>query len=139
MSDWSAPQRLDIPANKLVIFNATHQAAYQQYIQIIDSNNQPINFQNFSGSTFTFPISGSGTGVNLFGNGNGKFIMQAGYQIQFRSSGGKVPLVAASTTQFTLNGVTYGGGIMFVTDDQGTAEPDYNDTALTLQWFSSQG
>ncbi|CAM4027686.1 hypothetical protein [Pseudoalteromonas byunsanensis] len=139
MSNWSAPQALSIPAGKLVIFSATHQAQFQQQIQIIDANGQPITFQTFDGQSHTFPITGQGTGVNLFTNGNGKFIMQSGYQIQFKNDHSKTSLVAASTVEFDLNGIVYGGGTLFVTDDQGGPEPDYNDTSLSLQWFNSQG
>ncbi|CAH9049552.1 hypothetical protein PSECIP111951_03782 [Pseudoalteromonas holothuriae] len=139
MSNWSAPQTLAIPAGKLVVFCATHQAQFTQQVQIIDAQGMPITFHTFDGQSHTFPITGEGTSVNLFANGNGKFTMQAGYQIQFKNSGSQTSLVAASTVEFDLNGIVYGGGTLFATDDQGGSEPDYNDTSLSLQWFNTQG
>ena len=119
-------------------FTALHQAALTQYVQIIDSNNTPISFTTLSGSSATFPISGQGTSVGFFQNGAGQFHMQAGYQIQFKNSGSITSLVsAANPNQFFINGIIYGGGTMFVTEDQGGT--DFNDTSFVIQWYLFEG
>lgn len=139
MSDWSTAQSLSfIPAGRLVTFNALHQAALTQYVQIIDSSNNPISFTTLDGGSASFPISGAGTNVGFFTNGAGKFRMAAGYQIQFKNSGGSTSLVAAaSPSLFYINGQDFGGGVMYVTEDQGGT--DYNDTSFTLQWYTYEG
>jgi hypothetical protein len=139
MSDWSAPQSLAwIPNGKLVTFTALHQAANTQYVQIIDASGNPISFTTLDNKSASFPIQGQGTQVGFFTNGSGSFRMQAGYQVQFKNSGSKVSLVAAANpNQFFINGVIYGGGTLFVTEDQGGT--DYNDTSFVLQYFTYEG
>ncbi len=139
MSNWSAPQSLAfIPTGKLVTFTALHQAANTQYVQIINASGNPISFTTLSGQTATFPISGVGTSVSFFDNGSGKFYMQDGLQIQFKNSGSQTSLVsAANPNQFFINGIIYGGGTLFVTEDQGGT--DYNDTSFTIQWYQYEG
>ncbi|ESP93723.1 hypothetical protein [Pseudoalteromonas luteoviolacea] len=137
--NWSAPQSLDfIPTGKLVTFTAMHQAAYEQYIQITDENGKPITFQTLSGSNCEFPIHGQGQTVGFFENGTGKFTMRKGLQIQFANSGSHVSLVAvANPNLFFINGKTFGGGTLYVTEDGGGT--DYNDTSFVLQWFEFEG
>jgi len=139
MSDWSPPISLSfIPTGQLVTFTAMHQAAYTQSVQIIDSNKHPISFQTLSGGSASFPISGIGTTIGFFENGAGKFTMQAGYQVQFMSSGSAVPLVAVSNpSSFFINNQIYGGGVLMVTEDGGGT--DYNDTSFVLEWYSQMG
>lgn len=139
MSNWSSAIDLSfIPTGNLVTFTAMHQAAYTQYVQIIDSNNNPISFNTLSGGSASFPISGSGTTIGFFDNGSGKFTMQSGYKVQFKSSGSSTPDVANSTVStFLINGQTYGGGVMFVTEDGGGT--DYNDSSFVLQWYTYMG
>ncbi|GAB4185728.1 MAG: hypothetical protein Tsb002_09740 [Wenzhouxiangellaceae bacterium] len=139
MSDWTSPQSLAfIPNGKLVTFTALHQAALTQYVQIIDSNGNPIAFTTLDGQSARFPISGTGTTVGFFTNGAGKFTMQEGYKIQFKNSGSNVSLVsAANPNQFFINGTIFGGGTMFVTEDQGGT--DYNDTSFVIQWYQYEG
>ena len=139
MSDWTSPQSLAfIPNGKLVTFTAMHQAAFTQYVRIIDSNGNPISFTTLDGSSANFPISGTGTRVGFFNNGAGSFYMREGYKIQFKNSGSQVSLVsAANPNQFFINGQIYGGGTMFVTEDQGGT--DYNDTSFVIQWYQYEG
>ncbi|QQQ00796.1 hypothetical protein [Lysobacter enzymogenes] len=136
---WSAPQSLAyIPTGKLVTFTAMHQAEYTQYVQIIDANNRPISFYCLDGSQATFPISGSGVSVGFLQNGAGRFTMAAGLQVQFGSSGSKVPLVSAGNpVQFFINGSVFGGGTLYVTEDGG--DMDYNDTSFVIQWYAYVG
>lgn len=139
MSNWTSPQSLSfIPNGKLVTFTAMHQAAYTQYVQIIDSSGAPISFKTLNGGTSEFPISGAGTSVGFFTNGSGSFTMVEGYQIQFKNSGSSPSLVsAANPNLFYINGQTFGGGAMFVTEDQGGT--DYNDTSFVIQWYQFVG
>jgi hypothetical protein len=136
---WSAPQPLDfIPAGKLVTFTAMHQSSATQYVQIIDQSQRPIQFTRLDGSTATFPISGSGAEVGFLANGAGSFIMANGLQIQFASSNGFAPQVAAAApSDFYINEKHYGGGIMFVTEDG--YDNDFNDTSFVLQWYLRMG
>lgn len=137
--NWSSPQSLAfIPDGKLVTFTAMHQAEYTQYVQIIDANNQPITFQLLDDSYASFPISGSGTEVGFLQNGAGKFTMASGMQVQFGSSGPKIPLVsAANPNEFFINNAIFGGGTMYVTEDGG--DMDYNDTSFVIQWYQYAG
>jgi hypothetical protein len=137
--NWSSPQSLGfIPTGKLVTFTAMHQAEYTQYVQIIDANNQPITFNLLHGGTATFPISGSGTEVDFLQNGAGSFTMADGMQVQFGSSGPKIPLVsAANPNEFFINNAVFGGGTMYVTEDGG--DMDYNDTSFVIQWYAFAG
>ena len=139
MSNWTNPQSLSfIPSGKLVTFTAMNQAAYTQYVQIIDSHGNPISFNKLDGGTASFPISGSGQNVGFFTNGSGSFRMQDGYKIQFKNSGSKTSLVAAANPNlFYINGQTYGGGTMYVTEDGGGT--DYNDTSFVIQWYQHEG
>lgn len=139
MSNWTSPQSLSfIPANKLVTFTAMHQAALTQYVQIIDSSGTPISFTTLDGGSASFPISGAGQSVGFFTNGSGSFRMKSGYQIQFKNSGSQTSLVAAANPNlFYINGKTYGGGTMYVTEDQGGT--DYNDTSFVIQWYEQEG
>ena len=137
--NWSAPMPLDfIPNGKLVVFTAMHQAAYTQYVQIIDSSGNPISFTNLSGQSTPFPISGQGESVNFFPNGAGKFYMQSGLQVQFSSSGSSVSLVEVSNpSEFYIGSTVYGGTALFVTEDGGGT--DYNDTSFCIQWYAFEG
>lgn len=139
MPSWSNPQSLAfIPTGKLVTFMALHQAGDTQYVQIIDSNLQPIQFEPMLGGSAEFPISGQGSTVGFFDNGVGKFIMQDGFQIQFGSSASSPPTVAATgPNEFFINKVNKGGGALFVTEDGG--DQDYNDTSFVIQYYGSQG
>lgn len=139
MSNWSNPQSLAfIPSGKLVTFTAMHQAALTQSVQIIDSNNQPIPFTKLDGGTAVFPISGTGTQVGFFTNGAGKFRMSDGYKIQFKNSGSQTSIVSvANPNQFFINGIIFGGGTMYVTEDQGGQ--DFNDTSFVIQWYKFEG
>ena len=139
MSNWTSPQSLSfIPDGKLVTFTALHQAALTQYVQITNSSGTPISFDKLDGGAASFPISGSGTAVGFFTNGAGSFRMQSGYQIQFKNSGSQTSLVsAANPNPFYINGTTFGGGTMYVTEDQGGT--DYNDTSFTIQWYQFEG
>ena len=137
--NWSKPMSLAfIPAGKLVTFTALHQAAYTQYVQIIDSSGRPISFTTLTGQPAQFPIQGQGTNVGFFENGSGSFYMQDGLQIQFANSGGQESLVAvANPTQFFINGQIFGGGTLMVTEDQGGT--DYNDTSFCIEWYKFEG
>jgi mannose-binding lectin len=137
--NWSQPIPLSwIPNGKLVTFTALHQAALTQYVQIIDPSGKPISFTTLTGNSVQFPISGTGTNVGFFENGAGSFYMQQGYQIQFANSGGQTSLVSqANPTQFFIFGQVFGGGSVFVTEDQGGT--DYNDTSLWIEWYAFQG
>lgn len=139
MSDWSSPLSLSyIPTGKLVTFTALHQAANTQYVQIINSSGNPISFNTLDGGTANFPISGAGTTVGFLNNGAGKFYMQDGLQVQFKSSGSQTPSVSAANPNiFYINGVTYGGSNIYVTEDGGGT--DYNDTSFVIQWYTYEG
>jgi len=143
MSNWTSPQSLSfIPDGKLVTFTALHQAQLTQYIQITTSSGTPISFNNLDGSAASFPISGSGTTVGFFTDGAGSFKMKSGYQIQFKNSGSQTSVVsAANPNLFYINGTTYGGGSMYVTEDLpgGSGESDYNDTSFVIQWYQYEG
>lgn len=136
---WTAPQSLAyIPKGKLVTFTAMHQAAYTQYVQIIDASGRPISFHCLDGSQASFPISGSGVDVGFLQNGAGRFTMASGMQVQFGSSGPKVPLVSAGNpVQFFINNQIFGGGTLYVTEDGG--DMDYNDTSFVIQWYAYVG
>jgi len=136
---WSNSQSLAyVPNGKLITFTALHQAAFTQYIQVIDAAGTPIQFDLLGGGTANFPISGTGTTLDLFINGGGKFIMQEGYQVQFANNGNKVSSVSATNpNQFFINGQITGGGTLYVTEDSG--DNDYNDSSLAVQWFNSIG
>ncbi len=136
---WSAPQSLAyIPDGKLVTFTAMHQAAYTQYVQVIDGKGNPISFYCLDASQASFPISGSGVEVGFLQNGAGRFTMASGMQVQFGSSGPYVPKVSAGNpVQFFISGVVRGGGTLYVTED-GT-DNDYNDTSFVIQWYQSVG
>lgn len=137
--NWSKPASLAfIPTGKLVTFTALHQAAYTQYMQIIDRSGEPIAFTTLTGQSARFPIEGQGTQVGFFNNGSGKFYMRDGLQIQFANSGGRQSLVEyANPTQFFINGQIFGGGTLIVTEDQGGT--DYNDTSVAIEWYKFEG
>lgn len=139
MVSWSKSQSLDfIPSGKLVTFTALHQSSAVQYVQIIDSNNQPISFTTLSGESARFPISGQGATVAFLTNGAGRFAMQKGLQIQFGSSNSSPPKVAAANpNEFFINGDVVGGGTLFVTEDGD--DNDYNDTSFVIEWYKYQG
>jgi mannose-binding lectin len=137
--NWSPAYPLSfIPIGNLVTFSALHQAANVQYVQILDSNNNPISFKTLTGQQAQFPIQGQGTQAGFFTNGAGSFTMQAGYKVQFANSGPSVSLVANTNPNvFYINGQVYGGGIFFCTEDQGGT--DYNDTSLSIEWYTYAG
>jgi hypothetical protein len=137
--NWTAPQSLSfIPNGKLVTFTAIHQAAYTQYVQIIDKNGSPISFNLLGGGAASFPINGTGSSADFFINGSGKFMMQDGMKVQFANSGPSLSIVsAANPNQFFINGEIYGGGTLFVTEDSGGV--DYNDTSFVIQWYKYEG
>ena len=137
--NWSKPLSLAfIPNGKLITFTALHQAAYTQYVQVIDSSGKPISFTTLNGQSAQFPIQGQGTTVGFLQNGSGSFYMRSGLQVQFANSGGQTSLVAtANPTQFFINGQVFGGGTLIVTEDQGGT--DYNDTSFTIQWYQYEG
>jgi hypothetical protein len=118
-----------------------HQAGYTQYFQVIDANGKPIQFSPLDGALELFPffpISGSGSPVGFFTNGYGSFIKSDGMQIQFGSSGPKIPTVGASDPyQFFIDGTCRGGGSMYATEDGD--DMDYNDTTVALQWYNAAG
>ena len=136
---WSAPQSLAyIPTGKLVTFTAMHQAAYTQYVQIIDAGGRPISFYCLDGSQATFPISGSGVEVGFLQNGAGRFTMADGLQVQFGSSGPNIPLISAGNpVVFFIQNKIFGGGTLYVTEDG--ADMDYNDTSFVIQWYQFAG
>jgi hypothetical protein len=137
--NWSKPMSLAwIPNGKLVTFTAMHQAEWTQYVQIIDPSGKPISFTTLDGQSNQFPIEGQGISVGFFKNGSGKFYMSEGLQIQFANSGSGETLVeAANPTQFFINGQIFGGGTLFVTEDQGGT--DYNDTSFCIEWYKYEG
>lgn len=137
--NWSDAIVLDfIPDGNLVTFTAMHQADYNQYVRIIDENNTPIPFETLDQKSVAFPITGQGVRVDFFVNGTGKFRMQNNYKIQFASSGsGKPRIEMSNPTDFFIEGTSYGGTALFVTEDGGGT--DYNDTSFCLQWYSKEG
>ena len=137
--NWSSPQSLAyIPTGKIVTFTALHQASFTQHIQVVDTRGNPIQFDLLGNGIAIFPISGSGTSVNFFINGSGKFIMQEGMKVQFANSGGQVSSVSATNpNQFFIDGKIYGGGTLYATEDGGGT--DFNDTSFVIQWFDSIG
>lgn len=137
--NWSKPMPLDfIPVGKLVTFTALHQAAYTQYVQIITPSGAPITFTTLVGGQGQFPIQGQGTTVGFLENGSGSFYMQSGLQIQFGNSSGSTSLAQMSSPSiFYINGQNFGGGTFFAVEDQGGT--DYNDTSVSIQWYTFAG
>lgn len=141
--NWTDPISLSfLPSGKLVSFTAVAQAAYTQYVQVIDgTTGNPISFNDSNGNPQTFPVSGAGTGGELFGVGS--FTMQNGYKIQFASSGSATPEYIQSKVANLNHGTTnFGKGTFFGTEDSPNGNPssyDYNDTVLWLQSYEYAG
>lgn len=137
--NWTDAQSLAwIPNGKMVTFTAMHQAAWKQYIRIIDENGRVISFETLQGEMAEFPIEGQGSNVGFFKNGSGKFLMKKGLKVQFANSGGEESAFIMTTpSQFFINETVYGGCALYVTEDEGGT--DYNDSSFTLQWYELEG
>lgn len=122
---------ITLPPGKVVFWSALVQAAYDQFVQLKDSNGNVV-----------FTAQGpSASGYEPTQIGQGFFQVPAGtgaYTVYLGTNGGSAwSSVIWDQDQIDTGGTTYLGRFLFGTEDAG--DNDYNDTFFQMQWFEYIG
>ena len=121
-------------------FTCFCQSGNEQYMQIIDKDDNPISFTDENGNTQTFPIQGTGTGGVMYGVGSFVPDSQYSYYVQFGSAS-ETPSVIDTNQMVLWNGtIKVSVGTFYGTEDTpSSGSPDYNDTICWIQGYLNAG
>ncbi|WP_395945577.1 hypothetical protein [Brevundimonas sp.] len=119
-----------LPVGKTVFWAVTVQAAYDQFVQLTDSQ----------GDIIFVASGGSPGGHSPTQIGHGSFVAQdpQGYRLYVGTNGGQAwSSVIWDSTALEVGGVPTSTNYNFISEDG--ADQDFNDSHVSITWFETIG